>query len=535
MHVFGIRHHGPGSARSVLQALERLQPDAVLIEGPPDANTTLPLAVDTGMEPPVALLVYVPDEPRQAAFFPFAVFSPEWQALRYALEHDVSVEFMDLPMAHQFKIREEAAEKLLAEAEALAESEDIEEDIVVVDEELADESDMFRDPLGALAEAAGYSDGESWWEQMVERRQDSSEIFDAVLEAMSALREEIAEPPESLNPQREAHMRKVIRAALKAGHERIAVICGAWHAPALVEDAMPPAAHDNQLLKGLKKAKITATWIPWTYSRLSVMSGYGAGIWSPGWYQHLWQTPNNVAITWLTQVARLLRAEDLDASTAQVIDAVRLSDTLAAIRGRSSPGLDEYNEAALTVFCFGNALPLQLIRDKLIVGDKLGEVPNETPMIPLQRDLQAAQKRLRMKPEAGQSTLKLDLRKESHLERSHLLNRLMILEIHWGHKENLSNTGGTFTEVWQLKWQPELTIDLIEKSVWGNTIIQAATQYARHIADQAEGAAGFDRAGESRPAGGFAGCSRSSGAAVAVPCCAHRGCHAVNDELAVAR
>src|SRR5690606_35904946 len=98
------------------------------------------------------------------------------------------------------------------------------------------------------------------------------------------------------------HMRKVIRATLKNGHERIAVICGAWHAPALLEDSMPSAAHDNDLLKGLKKSKVTATWIPWTYSRLSVMSGYGAGIWSPGWYQHLWEQPDNVAITWLTQV-----------------------------------------------------------------------------------------------------------------------------------------------------------------------------------------------------------------------------------------
>ena len=27
-----------------------------------------------------------------------------------------------------------------------------------------------------------------------------------------------------------------------------------------------------------------ATWIPWTYDRLSMWSGYGAGVHSPGWY-----------------------------------------------------------------------------------------------------------------------------------------------------------------------------------------------------------------------------------------------------------
>ena len=34
--IFGIRHHGPGSARSLRAALEQLRPDAILVEGPPD-------------------------------------------------------------------------------------------------------------------------------------------------------------------------------------------------------------------------------------------------------------------------------------------------------------------------------------------------------------------------------------------------------------------------------------------------------------------------------------------------------------------
>ena len=37
-HVFGVRHHGPGSARSLRRALDALQPDVVLVEGPPDAD-----------------------------------------------------------------------------------------------------------------------------------------------------------------------------------------------------------------------------------------------------------------------------------------------------------------------------------------------------------------------------------------------------------------------------------------------------------------------------------------------------------------
>ena len=83
--VYGIRHHGPGSARSLRAALAEQQPDVVLIEGPPEADGLLELAADEQMRPPVALLGYVPGEPKKAAFWPFAVFSPEWQAIRYAL------------------------------------------------------------------------------------------------------------------------------------------------------------------------------------------------------------------------------------------------------------------------------------------------------------------------------------------------------------------------------------------------------------------------------------------------------------------
>src|SRR5436305_10035674 len=94
--IFGIRHHGPGSARSLRQALEELQPDAILVEGPPDAADVLPLLAHPAMQPPVALLVYSPERTQDAVYYPFALFSPEWQAIHYGLTHGISVRFMDL-------------------------------------------------------------------------------------------------------------------------------------------------------------------------------------------------------------------------------------------------------------------------------------------------------------------------------------------------------------------------------------------------------------------------------------------------------
>src|SRR5262249_40885639 len=191
--------------------------------------------------------------------------------------------------------------------------------------------------------AAGYSDGERWWEQMVEHRRDSRDLFAAILEMMKALRESVASPPDKLEAQREAWMRQTIRAAERDGFERIAVVCGAWHAPALANKNS--IKEDEAILKGLPKVKVHATWTPWTYGRLSSSSGYGAGIASPGWYHHLWRSHDQIAIRWMARVAQLLREADLDASAASVIEAVRLAESLAALRARPLPGLEELNEA----------------------------------------------------------------------------------------------------------------------------------------------------------------------------------------------
>lgn len=475
--IFGIRHHGPGSARSLRRALEQLRPDAILVEGPPEADELLPLIAQAEMQPPVALLLYVPDQPQHAVFYPFAVFSPEWQALLFGVQNNIPVRFMDLPQTHQLAIELAEREMMVAALVAQREQQEANQETSDQQSEInVQPSEVYFDPLQNLAEAAGYQDGERWWEHMVEQRRDAGELFAAILEAMTALREELPGAPNPIGPQREAYMRQTIRSAQREGYERIAVVCGAWHAPALA--SISSAKDDAALLKGLPKIKIAATWTPWTYSRLSYRSGYGAGIESPGWYDHLWTTSNQVTIRWLTKVARLLRQEDLDASSAHIIEAVRLAETLAALRDRSIPGLPEMNDAAQTVFCFGNALPLQLIHTQLIVGETLGHVPEAAPMPPLQRDLEREQKRLRLPPDVAQRTLVLDLRQPNDLDRSRLLHRLRLLNIPWGSVQRTGKVKGTFHELWQTQWQPEFVVGVIEAGIWGSTVLKAATAFA---------------------------------------------------------
>jgi hypothetical protein len=445
--LFGVRHHGPGSARSLARALEELEPDAVLIEGPPDGDGVIAYAGAEGMRPPVALLVYAPDDPKRAVFYPFATFSPEWQALRHALARDVPVRFVDLPVAQWI------AKGARRERGAVR-----------------------TDPLGVLAETAGHADAERWWEDVVEHRRDELAAFEAVAEAMAALREG-REPETEHEARREAHMRRSIRAAVKEGFERIAVVCGAWHVPALAE--MPTQAHDNALLRGLKKTKVAATWVPWTYDRLSYASGYGAGVLSPGWYDHLFTTEDDVVVRWLTQTARLLRSEDVDVSSAHVLEAARTAEALAALRGRPLAGLPEIVDATAAVVGTGADAALALVHERLIVGRRLGEVPEETPVVPLQADVTREQRRLRLKPEAGARRIDLDLRRDIDRDRSHLLHRLALLDVDWGATARGDGARGTFHELWDLEWQPEYAVRLIEASMWGTTLEEAATAWVR--------------------------------------------------------
>ena len=502
--VFGIRHHGPGSARSLVKSLHILKPDILLVEGPPDANSAIALMAQSEMEPPVALLIYAPDQLEQSVYYPFAEFSPEWQAIQYGLQQGISVRFMDLPQTHQLAQRLAQQTAIADDGDSIEGTQDsefpseVELESAIAIEPPAVTRSMPHDPLAWLAEAAGYSDSERWWEHMVEQRQDSTALFEAILEAMTALRQEVEQvpspdlehPADLREVQREAYMRRTIRQAQKEGFQTIAVVCGAWHSPALCPP-FPAQKQDNALLKGLPKLKVKATWIPWTYARLSIASGYGAGIESPGWYDHLWRSgqvahsASQTAIHWMTQVARLLRAEDLEASSASVIEAVRLAEALAALRDSAMPGLVEMNEAAQTVFCMGDATPMRLIHERLIVSDRLGQVPADTPLIPLQRDLQQLQKRLRLKPEANERPYILDLRKELDRERSHLLHRLLLLNIPWGTSQRTSGKG-TFKEGWKLRWQPSLSLAIIEAGAWGNTVAAAATAYANHQADTAQ-------------------------------------------------
>ncbi|PAC33212.1 DUF5682 family protein [Flectobacillus sp. BAB-3569] len=469
--ILGIRHHGVGSTQNVIEMLEQIQPDMVLVEGAPELDSIISWIGNEQLRPPVAVLGYNVDDPQQATFYPFAEFSPEWQAILYANQRQIPVRMLDLPLAIGFQQKKNEKEN-----ETIEEADSEEKEPVAP-------PPIHKDPIAYFAEIAGYDNSELWWEHHFEHNyisNNAKEHFDAVMLMMSELRQaNIPSVLDEENIAREAYMREIIRKAQNELYSNIVVVCGAWHAPALL-DVNTTAKADTKLLKSLPKTKIkvATTWIPWTNQRLSMHSGYGAGITSPGWYDFLWEKGNNpdFAIEWLSHVARLFRKRQVDISTAHVIEAFRLAETLTSLRGLSRIGLLELNEATQTVMCMGDTILLSLVKDKLIVANRLGEIPDELPKVPLQLDFEKLAKSNRLALTAEKKEYELDLRKELDLSRSKMIHRLDILEINWGQKV-YARSKGTFKEAWTLAWKPEMYLSLIDKAVWGNTLEDACTKY----------------------------------------------------------
>jgi hypothetical protein len=508
--LFGVRHHGPGSAALLKRALDALDPDAVLVEGPPEADALVASAALPGTRPPVALLAYSTERPKLAAFYPFAEYSPEWQAIRWALERGKPVRFIDWPAAASLAFDDPASR--IAEAldlpdegawtpdgpDALAEGDGAGEP---TGEDVGQAARV--DPLDLLAEAGGYPDGESFWNATVEQRaaidDDPFAAFDAVENAMAAARE-ASEPDEGDDSRharreraREAFMRLAIRRALTDFTGDLAAVVGAWHVPALRRDV--PPSRDRDATRDLPRVKAAVAWTPWTNGRLTAASGYGAGIRSPGWYEHLWsvyarggESPSGaipLAAGWQARTASVLRRAGHAASTASAIEAARLALSLASMRGLESPGIPEMGEAALAVLCGGEPVKLAVVERELYVGERLGTLDPAIPQAPLQEDLAAWQRKTRLAPSASPEDLSLDLRTEAGSLKSTLLHRLLLIDVPWGTLVDAEAGRGTFRELWRLEWKPEFAVALAEALVYGVTVERAASGKAREAADAA--------------------------------------------------
>lgn len=521
VHIFGVRHLSPGGAKHLLDDLNRIQPTVVLIEGPTDATSEIHYLTQRNTKPPVAILAFTEDLPVRTALWPLAAYSPEYQAMKWAADHGAQASFIDLPSSIMIALqdtRKREEQKRLAdppvtENQPSADEPSVDTDTISVDlsadeHTVVQEEALLQESLyDQIARLAGEDDYDMYWERNYEHNLNKDAYQQAIL-AFSEQMRELTEQDEQVssiseyayNAIRESYMRRQIKAYLADGYhpEQIVVICGAYHAAAL--DDLSESMTDQELAS-LPTASTKLTLMPYSYYKLSAMSGYGAGNHAPHYYELMWQQMNRGTLeelphVYLSSVARLLRQSGTHRSTAEVIEAVRMAQSLSALHGGSLPVLRDLQDAAQTLLGHGDLATIAEPLAQMNVGTAIGSLAEGVSQTPIQDDLNRLLKQLKLTKykTTVANDLALDLRENRRvhsvdsafldLNRSFLFHRLRILHIDFVRQQQTQQEQATWAEHWIIQWTPEVEIQIVESTLLGETIEVASAYVLQQQLDQ---------------------------------------------------
>lgn len=502
-HVFGVRHVSPSSAWHLRSLLDRVHPRIVLIEGPDDADELIPDIVSSKSKPPIAILAYTTEAPVRTLCYPFATYSPEYQALVWCRENKAKARFIDLPSSIFLGLLDRDDGVAIADkapGDSSPNPDPTDADVSHEEVPRVEQGTGRASVYDRIAQLAGEPDYESYWERHFEQWVDGNAYSDALRQFGSELRglEDFSTRAGAENLVREAHMRRKIQQAIAEGYtpEQIVVVTGAFHATALAS-TLPPMS-DDELTK-LRPRASRMTLMPYSYFKLSSMSGYGAGNRAPAYFELLWSSLAEGSVTelskrFMTCVAREMRAAGTFRSTAEVIDGVRLAETLAGIQN-SRPTLRELRDAAVTLLGQGDP---GLVREFLLrveVGTAIGSLAKGVSQTSIQDDFQRELRRLNLEQyKAGvKRDLELDLRENRRvksaqaafldLHRSRFLHRMEVLEIPFAQRQAVRQDAATWAEKWALQWTPEAEIAIVEAVLLGETLeLAVAFKFKQQLA-----------------------------------------------------
>jgi len=462
MKTFGIRHFSPAGAYFIREFLNEIKPDLVLIEGPADFDFLIDDIVSNKLVPPFAIMAYTKEAPIDTILYPFAEYSPEYQAILWARENNKECRFFDL-----------------------------ESDIILgferEDDNVKDEEMNPEEPTKNKSDV----DMEGFWERNLEQSENMEAYRAGSALFGESLRKDTKSDDKSFARDiiRESFMKRKIKEYIKKGFdtEKIVAITGAFHTSAI--ESLEGAITDNEY-KELKRRESNITLMPYSYYRLSKRTGYGAGNAAPAYYELLWQGFINGDITYherkyLSSLAKYMREHGGIVSSAQVIEATRLARELAIIRGGSIPTLEDLKDASITCMGGGSFGEMAMGFAETDIGKKIGSVPQDAMQTSIQSDFTSKLKQLKLEKykELVATPLQLDLRENLRvksqesafldLNRSFFLYRLVVLGIDFAKIKKSNQDNATWAENWILQWTPEAEIQIVESVLKGDTILDA--------------------------------------------------------------
>lgn len=483
VHFFGIRHLSPAGAFYLEKYLDNVRPRLVLIEAPSDFIDTADDIVRAETKPPFAILAYTDHAPVRTILYPFAEYSPEYRAILWCRNNNVEFRFMDLPSdvflaLYEKRISEEENEQTdETSGETVGENTGEERQFSVYDK---------------LDELSGEGH-ETFWERTLEHCADfesyneGANLFGANIRELSEKTERDLEETRL----RETYMRGCIRSTVESGiaPEEIAVVTGAYHVEGL------KTWNNAENAPELPRTGCLHTLMPYSYYRLSTRSGYGAGNGAPTYYELIWNSykrgePQFTANAYLSRIAEKQRENGNAASSAQIIEAVRLANSLAELRGGkigNAPSLRDLRDAAETCLGEGNFAAISVAVADTEIGTKIGALPEGVSRTSIQDDFYRLLKELKLEKyrTVTAQDLRLDLRENLRakgeksafldLDRSFFLHKLRVLGIKFAEPRTSEQDNATWSESWVICWTPESEIQLVESALRGDTVELAAS------------------------------------------------------------
>ncbi|MCB0037537.1 MAG: hypothetical protein KDE51_26080, partial [Anaerolineales bacterium] len=226
---------------------------------------------------------------------------------------------------------------------------------------------------------------------------------------------------------------------------------------------------------------------PFSYKRLDSLSGYEAGMPSPGFYDHVWrsgQSPTAEPIhrPLLAQVAQMLRERKQVVSAADLIAVEMMAQSLAQLRGHARVWRRDLIDGIIGALikeeiAFGLPHPFLAAVYELFRGDTRGKLAEGTSLPPLVLQLQELLRTHDLEPANEVRTVKLDLFQKPDLIKSRILHQIEVLRLPGYTRVGSSDIvrgEQTLREVWRIEWSPEFEAACIEAAIYGPVLDDAA-------------------------------------------------------------
>ena len=494
---FPVRHHSPAIARQLGACIRERRPKLVFVEGPHEAQGMIEFLVDSKTRPPVAIYSSFRDDaaavagpggmkaapPRYSIWYPLVSYSPELIAMRAAEDVGARTVFKDLPH-YALERPKPLAEVAPSPADKITPKVPAKRRRNL--DEIALQSEFYRQ----LAKAAGYRNWNETWDTLFEAPR-AERTYDGLRREIAlfcaALRATV--DPNSLIDDgtlaRERFMWKTIRetlSALKLKPRDAMVVCGGFH---IFLNKNDPEPHPP-----IPAGTVSVTVAPYSYFRISELSGYGAGNRAPRYYEMCFESQSaagdqlQVVMEYVIDVVKEARRRGERLSPADAIAATQHALLLARLRGRREPVLDDILDALITCCCKGNpqteATHLVEAIDEVNIGTRLGRVTDRIGRVPIVNDFYEQLDRLELEEIVAREKIcnrALDKRQPQGAARSAFLHRLVFLGVEIGSVQREAAPFGQsiFQERWRLRWSPKLEATLIERNLHGDTVETAAT------------------------------------------------------------